>query len=82
MDNNKLEQANKLQERIKRVKQILEQWKDATGLFQDQAAVALPNTRGITYLPVTDETFTILRAINITYWTEALAETEKEFNEL
>lgn len=82
MEKDKLERGNELQEKIKRIKQVIEQWKETTGLFQDQAALTLPNTRNITYVPVSDETFTIVRAINITHFTERLAVLEKEFNEL
>lgn len=82
MENEILTRGNELQEKIKRVTQILNQWKEATGLFQDQAAVALPNTRNVTYVPVSNETFTIIRAINITYSMERLAQLEKEFKEL
>lgn len=74
MESEKLKRGNELQERVKRVKQIIEHWTQTTGLFQDQAALALPTTRNITYVPVSDETFTIVRAINITHFTEVLAQ--------
>jgi hypothetical protein len=82
MENEKLKRGNELQEQIKRVTEILNQWKEATGLFQGQAAIALPVTRNVTYVPVSNETFTIIRAINITYSMERLAQLEKEFNDL
>jgi hypothetical protein len=82
MESEKLKRGNELQKQIERVKQVVDQWQKADNLANDQAFVYFSGNRDFTYVPVSPETFTIVRSINITHFTEMLAQLEKEFNDL
>jgi hypothetical protein len=82
MESEKLKRGNELQDQIKRVKQIRNQWEETTGLANKQIQLIVPPSNAYTWVPVSEQTFTIVRAVNLTHWSEVLAQLEKEFNEL
>lgn len=94
MDEIKLEQANKLQSKIKEISTTLFHWQQATRLYDDAINVHYSyrqvndnypdgyDIRNNSYKKVSPETFTVVKALNIDYWQRELDRLEKEFNEL
>lgn len=82
MQTDKLKLGNALQENIQRVKGILKQWQETNSLANKQIQLVVPPNNRYEWVPVSDETFTIVRAINIAFFTDMLAKLEKEFEEL
>lgn len=86
MDDVKLEQANSLQKNLKVARANLSAWKTSkTFTNSGGAAIYYENEAGCTtsgVAPVSPETFTVLKALNIQYWAGIVAQIETEYNEL
>lgn len=86
MDDVKLEQANSLQKKLKVARANLSVWKTSkTFKNSDGVAIHYENEADCTALvvaPVSPETFTVLKALNIQYWQGIVTQLETEYNQL
>lgn len=82
METEKLIQGNQLQEQIKQAKKTLKIWQETTAFSNRCIQINTPSNRSYEWAAVSPETFTIVKALNVAFYTEVVAQLEIEFNEL
>lgn len=86
MDNIKLEQANALQKNINIAKENLQAWENSNGFVNNGGPHIQWRKENGDYrngtVPVTPETFGVVKAINVMHWQGIVAQLEKEYEQL
>lgn len=82
MDEQQLKKANELAEQIKTVKNTLRTWERCTQITNNVIPVITPDHSSTVYLPFSDQTYGILKALNIAHFKEVLNNLQSQFEAL
>lgn len=82
MTEEQFKKGKELSEKIKQLDINLTYWKLAKQFGYDNQCQMKIESGGAIHIPVSPETFTIIKALNISHWEKELSEAQAEFDKL